>query len=483
MSATALFIIFISYTVLLFLITYVTSRKADNNSFYVGNRRSPWFVVAYGMIGASLSGVTFMSVPGNVMHENWYYLPMVFGFIAGYAVVATVLLPLYYRENLTSIYTYLDRRFGLSSYRSGAVYFLLSRSLGASLRMFLVISVLHIFVFNAFGVPFWLANAIFILLVLAYTFKGGIKTIVWTDTLQTTFMIAAAIICTVFMCSELGWSLSDTLHNVWNSTYSDIFQFEPTHKRFLIKQFLAGFFITITMTGLDQEMMQKNLSCKSLKDAQKNMFTFSGILLLMNLIFLTLGVVIVTYSIQKGVVFTDTDTLFPTIAVKYLPPVAGLTFVIGLISAAYPSADGAMTSITTSITIDLFRIDKRSFSENSVRKIRYGTHIGVSVIFFLLIIFFNTVKNDSIINMVYDVASYTYGPLLGMFFVGIFTRWQLRDKLTPLVVIAAPVLSYLAVKGCALWLGYNFGFEILILNGLLTVAGLYAIRKKIKPAD
>ncbi|MDR2557089.1 MAG: sodium:solute symporter, partial [Bacteroidales bacterium] len=472
MHATILSIIFISYTVLLFFITYITSRKADNSSFYVGNRRSPWFVVAYGMIGASLSGVTFMSVPGNVMRENWYYLPMVLGFIAGYAVVATVLLPLYYRENLTSIYTYLDRRFGLSSYRSGAAYFLLSRSLGASLRMFLVISVLHIFVFSAFGIPFWLAGAIFILLILAYTFKGGVKTIIWTDTLQTTFMIVSAIICTVFMCNELGWSFGDTMRNVWNSTYSDMFQFLPTHKRFFVKQFLAGLFVTITMTGLDQEMMQKNLSCKSLKDAQKNMFTFSGILLFMNLIFLTLGAVLVMYAAQKGIVCSDTDTLFPAVAVNYLPPIAGLTFVIGLISAAYPSADGAMTSITTSVTIDLFRVDKRNFSEDKVRKIRYRTHLCIAVMFFLLIIFFNAVKNDSIINMVYDIASYTYGPLLGLFFVGIFTRWQLRDKLTPLIVVAAPILSFLIVKGCALWLDYNFGFEILILNGLLTVAGL-----------
>jgi Na+/proline symporter len=430
------------------------------------------------MIGASLSGVTFMSVPGNVMRENWYYLPMVLGFIAGYAVVATVLLPLYYRENLTSIYTYLDRRFGLSSYRSGAAYFLLSRSLGASLRMFLVISVLHTFVFSAFGIPFWVAGAIFILLILAYTFEGGVKTIIWTDTLQTTFMIASAIICTVFMCSELGWSLNDTLRNVWNSAYSDMFQFAPVHKRFFVKQFLAGLFITITMTGLDQEMMQKNLSCKSLKDAQKNMFTFSGILLLMNLIFLTLGIVLVMYAAQKGIVCGDTDTLFPTIALKYLPPVAGLTFVIGLISAAYPSADGAITSITTSVTIDLFRVDKRNFSEKKIRKVRYRTHICIAVMFFLLIILFNAVKNDSIINMIYDVASYTYGPLLGMFFVGIFTRWQLRDRLTPLIVIAAPILSFLIVKICLLWFGYNFGFEILILNGLLTVAGLYAIRGK-----
>jgi Na+/proline symporter len=477
MSATILSIVFIVYTVLLFFVTYLTSRKADNSSYYIGNRRSPWFVVAYGMIGASLSGVTFMSVPGNVLHENWYYLPMVFGFIAGYAVVATVLLPLYYRENLTSIYTYLDRRFGLSSYRSGAAYFLLSRSLGASLRMFLVISVLHIFVFSAFGIPFWLAGAIFILLILAYTFKGGVKTIIWTDTLQTTFMIASAIICIVFMCRELGWGFGETLRNVWDSGYSDVFQFAPTHKRFFLKQFLAGLFITITMTGLDQEMMQKNLSCRSLRDAQKNMFTFSGILLFMNLIFLTLGVVLVTYAAQRGIVCGDTDTLFPTVAIKYLPPIAGLTFVIGLISAAYPSADGAITSITTSVTIDMFRVDKRNFSEEKVKRIREYTHIAVAVLFFLLIILFNAIKNDSIINMVYDVASYTYGPLLGIFFVGIFTRWQLRDRLTPVVVIAAPVLSFLIVRACALWLGYNFGFEILLLNGLLTVLGLWLVRK------
>jgi Na+/proline symporter len=429
------------------------------------------------MIGASLSGVTFMSVPGNVLRENWYYLPMVFGFIAGYAVVATVLLPLYYRQNLTSIYTYLDRRFGLSSYRSGASCFFISRSLGATLRMFLVISVLHVFVFDAMGIPFWAATAIFIIIILFYTLKGGIKTIVWTDMLQTTFMIAAAVICTVYMCKELNWDFSNTVKNVWDNSYSDIFQCEVTHKRFFLKQFFAGLFVTITMTGLDQDMMQKNLSCRSLRDAQKNMFTFSGILLLMNIVFLFLGTVLVMYSAQKGIVMGDTDLLFPEVAIRYLPSIAGLTFVIGVLSASYSSADGAMTALTTSFTIDILRVDKQNLSENKIKKIRYRTHLVMAVLFFLLVLFFNAIKSDSIINMVYDIASYTYGPLLGLFFVGIFTKWQLRDRWTPTVIIAAPVFSFIIVKMCAYFFDYHFGFEILLLNGILTVIGLLCLRK------
>lgn len=470
--------VFAVYTAMLFLITYITSRKATDETFYRGNRNSPWFVVAYGMIGASLSGVTFMSVPGNVMNENFYYLPMVLGFIAGYIVVATVLLPLYYKMNLTSIYSYLGSRFGIFSYKSGASYFLLSRSLGATLRMFLVISVLYEFVFKDLGVSFSLATAIFIILILAYTFKGGIKTIVWTDTLQTTFMLLSVVISIACLCYYGDWSFGQMLQSVKESEYSSVFETDVLHKRYFLKQFLSGLFVTITMTGLDQDMMQKNLSCRNLKDAQKNMFSFSAILLVINVLFLLLGAVLCLYATQQGINCTDTDHLFPSVAIKYMPMFVGLTFMIGVLSAAYSSADGAMTALTTSFTIDILGVQNKSYTEKKAKRIRYGVHLSFAVVFFILIMFFFAIKSEAVINMVYDIASYTYGPLLGLFFVGICTKWKIKDRFVPYIVIASPIVSFIIVKLSSILFGYSFGFEILILNGLLTVLGLFMIRQK-----
>lgn len=478
MAALTIGIVFICYTALLFLIGFWTSRKADDDAYYRGNRRSPWFVVAYGMLGASLSGVTFMSVPGNVIKENFYYIPMVIGFIVGYWVVAKVLLPIYYRMNLTSIYGYLATRFGMRSYKSGAAFFLLSRSLGATLRMFLVVSVLHEFVFKAMGLPFWGAALIFILLILGYTLKGGIRTIVWTDTLQTTFMLLAVFISIYFVASEMGWSVEDMVRSVAGSEMSSIFDMDPKSPRFFLKQFVSGMFVTIAMTGLDQDMMQKNLSCRNLKDAQKNMYTFSAVLLLMNFFFLFLGAILGIYAQEHGLSLSDTDQLFPTIAIQYLGPVAGLNFIIGVLSAAYSSADGALTAITTSFTIDILGVERRSLDVEQRKRIRYRVHLMMAFVFLLLIIFFNLVKNDSVINMVYDIASYTYGPLLGLFVVGICTRWTIRDRLTPWIVLSSPVLSYgIVTLSRSLW-GYHFGFEILLLNAFLTVAGLFLLREK-----
>ncbi len=477
MSAWMIVAVFAVYTALLFAITFLTTRKVNNDSFYRGNRNSPWFVVAYGMVGASLSGVTFMSVPGNVMRENFYYFPMVLGFIAGYVVVATVLLPLYYKLNLTSIYTYIDKRFGTASYKSGAAFFLLSRSLGATLRMFLVISVLYEFVFRQFGLPFWGVTALFILLILGYTFKGGIRTIVWTDTLQTTFMLLAVIISIICICRYADWSFAQMLEQVRHSPYSEVFQTDPTHKRYFLKQFVSGLFVTVTMTGLDQDMMQKNLSCRNLKDAQKNMFSFSAILLVMNIFFLVLGAILCLYAVQNGIPCTDTDYLFPEIAIRRLPVLAGLTFMIGVLSAAYSSADGAMTALTTSFTIDILDVEKKRYSEERVRKIRYRVHLCTAVVFFLFIMMFYALKSDAVINMVYDIASYTYGPLLGLFFAGIYTKWRVKDRWVPFVVLASPVLSFVIVQICK-GLGYNFGFELLLLNGALTVLGIGLFRQK-----
>ncbi len=478
MASGLITVVFVVYTLLLFLISFVTGRKATDDAYYRGNHRSPWFVVAYGMVGASLSGVTFMSVPGNVLKENFYYLPMVFGFIAGYVVVAKVLLPIYYRMNLTSIYGYLDERFGMKSYKSGATYFLLSRGLGATLRMFLVVSVLHGFVFSHMGIPFWLAALIFILLILGYTFKGGIRTIVWTDTLQTTFMLVSVFLSIGCIAHAMGWTFVDMVREVKESPMSQIWDTDPMSPRFYVKQFLSGLFVTVSMTGLDQDMMQKNLSCRNLKDAQKNMFTFSGILLVMNFLFLVLGALLGLYAQEKGLSVADTDQLFPTIAINCLPPLAGLTFIIGVLSAAYSSADGALTAVTTSFTIDILGVERRGLPEDRRKKIRYRTHLVMAVVFLMLIVMFNWLKNDSVINMVYDIASYTYGPLLGLFAVGICTRWKVKDRWVPWIVILSPILSFALVRFCKWAFGYSFGFELLLLNALLTFLGLLLIRDR-----
>lgn len=477
MNALLIGVIFAVYTAILFIVAFLTGKRAGDEAYYRGNRRSPWFVVAYGMVGASLSGVTFMSVPGNVLKENFYYLPMVFGFVAGYVLIAKVLLPIYYRLNLTSIYGYLEMRFGLRSYKSGAAFFLLSRSLGATLRMFLVINVLYEFVFKAMGIPFGVAALIFILLIVGYTFRGGIRTIVWTDTLQTTFMLAAVVISIACIVRSMDWSMGGMLAAVWESPFSKIFDMDPMAPRFWLKQFLSGLFITVTMTGLDQDMMQKNLSCRNLKDAQKNMYTCSVIILIMNAFFLVLGAILGLYAQKNGIVCADTDQLFPTIAINYLPALAGLTFVIGVLSAAYSSADGALTAVTTSFTIDILGIERKGLPEERRRKIRYCVHWSMAFLFLFLIILFDRLKNDSVINMVYGIASYTYGPLLGLFAVGICTKWKVDDRWSPLVVILAPLLSYLIAWLTGSLLGYHFGFELLLLNGGLTVLGLWCIRK------
>jgi SSS family solute:Na+ symporter len=351
MQPKIILLIFLIYTVLLFIVTWITSRRADSQSFFIGNRVSPWYVVAYGMIGASLSGVTFMSVPGWVKETQFSYMLVVFGYLFGYFVIALVLLPLYYRLKLTSIYSYLEQRFGFWSYKTGAGFFIISRTLGASLRMFLVINVLQIFVFNAWNIPFWITALIFILLIILYTLKGGIRTIVWTDTLQTSFMLLAVVLSIIYISRGMKVPVNELFSRISENDISKMFVTDWHNERFFLKQFLSGIFITITMTGLDQEMMQKNLSCKNLKEAQKNMFTFSSVLVLVNLLFLLLGAFLLIYSQTKGISVTSSDELFPTIALEYLGPMAGVVFLIGLISAAFPSADGAMTSLTTRLAL------------------------------------------------------------------------------------------------------------------------------------
>jgi len=480
MKPLLILVIFIAYTVLLFTVTWITARKANNQSFYIGNRISPWFVVAYGMIGASLSGVTFMSVPGWVKETQFSYMVVVFGYLFGYFVIALVLLPLYYRLKLTSIYSYLEKRFGYWSYKTGAGFFILSRILGASLRMFLVINVLQLFVFDAWNVPFWINVLIFITLIILYTLKGGIRTIVWTDTLQTTFMLLAVVLSVIYISKEMNTSVFKLAATLTDSSFSKMFITDWHNERFFVKQFLSGMFITISMTGLDQEMMQKNLSCRNLKEAQKNMFTFSGILVFVNFLFLVLGAFLLIYAQSKSISVALTDDLFPTVAFNYLTPIAGVVFLIGLISAAFPSADGALTSLTTSVSIDFLGLEKRAaMTEAAKTKSRYVVHISIALIFFVSILIFRSLNDRAIIDKLFTIAGYTYGPLLGLYSFGLFTKRQVKDRITPIIAILSPVICYfLSLYSVELFNGYKFGFELLLLNGLLTFIGLWIFSYK-----
>jgi SSS family solute:Na+ symporter len=482
MSPSLIFICFLLYTLLLFLITWITARRATNRAFFIGNKNSPWYVVAYGMIGASLSGVTFMSVPGWVGATQFSYMMVVIGYLFGYFVIATVLMPLYYKLNLTSIYSYLETRFGFWSYKTGSFYFLLSRTIGASFRMFLVVNVLQVFVFDAWNIPFSVTVMIFIILILLYTFKGGIKTIIWTDTVQTTFMLSSLILSIILIIRVMGTDFGSMFSQVMDGPYSKMVFTDWTDKRFILKQLLSGAFIAIVMTGLDQEMMQKNLSCRSLRDAQKNMFSFSISLVFANFLFLFLGAILYIYANHQGIPLPGrSDDLFPMIAINYLSPVAGIIFLIGLISAAYPSADGALTSLTTAFSIDFLGINKREdLTEKQKERMRYVVHISFAVILLLVIIIFRAINDRAVIDKLFTVAGYTYGPLLGLFSFGLFTRYKVKDKAVPWIALVSPVICYfLSDFSMVLLNGYKFGFELLIVNGLITFAGLFIFKKKV----
>ncbi|MBU1011982.1 MAG: sodium:solute symporter [Bacteroidetes bacterium] len=473
---------FLTYTFLLFVISWFTSRKSNNESFFVGNRKSPWFVVAYGMVGASLSGVTFISVPGWVGDTQFSYMMVVFGYVLGYIAIATILLPMYYRLRLTSIYSYLEQRLGFWSHKTGAFYFLISRIIGASFRMFLVINVLQIFVFDNYHVPFALTSVIFMLLILLYTFKGGIKTIVWTDTLQTTFMLGAVVFSLVIIVQGLGLSFSEIIGKVFDSDYSRIVYTDWQDPKNFIKQFFSGAFIAIVMTGLDQDMMQKNLSCKKLPDAQKNMITLSIVLVFVNLMFLFLGAALFIYAGSKGITIPAlTDNLFPTIVLQHLGAVAGIVFIIGIISAAYSSADGALTALTTSFSIDLLRLDKLPYDEAKKIRLRKIVHLSMAALLILVIVAFSAINNEAVISKLFTIAGYTYGPLLGLFTFGLFTQRTLKDRWVPLIAILSPIICYIVSENSIQWFnGYRFGFELLILNGMLTFTGLFIMSNKKK---
>lgn len=481
MTPQLIFFSFLAYTILLFVITWLTARRANSASFFIGNKKSPWYVVAYGMIGASLSGVTFMSVPGWVGSTSFTYFLVVVGYLFGYFVIATILMPMYYKLNLTSIYAYLEQRFGFWSYKTGAFFFLLSRTIGASFRMFLVVNVLQVFVFNAWNIPFGLTVAIFIGLIILYTFKGGIKTIIWTDTLQTSFMLAAVGISIYLIGKDLQLDFSSLVSTVANSELSKMVDTDWHSRQFFLKQLLSGMFIAIVMTGLDQEMMQKNLSCRNIRDAQKNMFTFSFVLVLVNLMFLFLGAVIYLYVAKNNIPLPErSDDLFPVIALKYLSPLAGLVFIIGLISAAYPSADGALTSLTTSFSIDFMNLEKRKdLTENQKQRKRYLVHLSFAVLLLGVIVLFRAINDRAVIDRLFTVAGYTYGPLLGLYAFGLFTKIRVRDRFVPAIAIASPIICYiLDLLSPYILGGYKFGFELLLVNGAITFTGLYLFRKK-----
>lgn len=480
MSSGAILLIIAAYFLVLLVISYLTGRKADNAAFFLGNRKSPWYVVSFGMIGASLSGVTFISVPGWVVDSQFSYMQMVLGYLLGYVVIANVLMPLYYRLNLTSIYTYLESRFGFFSYKTGAAFFLLSRLIGASVRLFLVANVLQITIFNEWNVPFIATVVITVLLIWLYTNKGGIKTIIWTDSLQTLFMLLAVGLCVYFISRSLNLDFRSLVNTVADHSLSQIlFLDDWQDKRYFLKQFFSGAFITIVMTGLDQDMMQKNLSCKNINEAKKNMYWFSIILIPVNLLFMSLGVLLFIYAKSNGIAVPDqTDDLFPIIATQgYLQPVVTVLFILGLIAAAYSSADSALTSLTTSFTVDI--LNTKGLVENALKRIRKRVHILISVILVIVILIFKAINDQSVISTIFTVAGYTYGPLLGLYSFGLFTKFKVKDKLVPWVALFSPVICYiLNIYSETLLGGYQFGFELLILNGLITFTGLYLIKEK-----
>ena len=479
MSPYLVLFVIVLYFLLLIAISFFTSKNANNESFFLGNRKSPWYIVAFGMISASLSGVTFISVPGWVVDSNFSYMQMVLGYLVGYAIIANVLMPMYYRLNLTSIYTYFGQRFGKYSYKTGSSFFLLSRVIGASFRLFLVANVLQITVFNSLNIPFWVTVVITILLIWLYTFKGGIKTIIWTDTLQTVFMLVAVVVTIVLISKHLNLDFKGMINTISESSHSKIFYFDNFKgANYFFKQFFAGAFIAIVMTGMDQDMMQKNLSCRNIKEAKKNMYWMSFALVPVNLMFMSLGVLLVVFAQKNGIAIPNrTDDLFPLIATQgYLNPAVAVFFIIGLVAAAYSSADSALTALTTSFTVDI--LNPQNKSENELKAIRKKVHIGVSATLVVVILLFNSINNESVISAIFKVAGYTYGPLLGMYAFGLLTKFKTRDKLVPVIAIISPLICYiLNYYSGFIFGGYQFGFELLILNGLITFTGLFIFRE------
>lgn len=476
MTPTLVAVIMVVYFAALIGISLLTSKGADTTTFFTANRKSPWYLVAFGMIGSSLSGVTFISVPGNVGKIGFGYFQIVLGYLVGYWVIILVLMPLYYRLNLISIYTYLEQRFDTYSYKTGAFFFLVSRTIGSSLRLYLAATVLQLFLFDAWGVPFIFTVATTIVLIWVYTFKGGVKTIVWTDSFQTLFLVSAVGICVYIIADRMGLSFSGMVSLIESSNYSKMFYFDDLNSTlFFPKQFLGGVFIAITMTGMDQEIMQKNLTCKNIGEAQKNMFWFSITLVIVNLLFLTLGALLYLYSEKNGLpIGAISDELFPHLAFTEFGIVAGVFFLLGIIASSYASADSALAGLTTSFCIDFLNFKNKPESQKSKEK--FIVHAGFSLLFLVIILIFKEVNQRSVIDAVLSVAGYTYGPLLGLFAFGLSNTRIVNGKLVPIVCTVSPILSYLlSTNSATLFGGYNIGIEILIVNGMITYLGLWLI--------
>jgi Na+/proline symporter len=483
MSSALLLSIVFGYFLLLLGIAWYTSRGAGEHAFYSGDKKSLWWVVAFGMIGTSLSGVTFISVPGWVKANHWFYLQVVIGYVIGYWIVAGVLIPLYYRMQLTSIYGYLRERFGMVSYRTGASFFILSRTLGATIRIYLVLNVLQVFLLKDLhlfgpddgGVPFWLTSVVVLLMIVLYTLRGGVKTIVWTDTLQTLFMLGALIGTVLYIMNDA--SMQGWVREAKASDMLQVFNMDWRSDGFFLKQVLSGIFITVAMTGLDQEMMQKNISVRSVGEAQKNMRVFSIILLAVNALFLLLGVLLYLHAEHMHVAIpAKSDDLFPLMALEHFPVWLGLLFIVGIISALFPSADGALTALTASTCIDLIGIRDRGWSEERQKRVRQRVHIGMAVVFLGCIMYFHWLQSGTVLKTLLDIAGFTYGPLLGLFAFGIITRRAVNDGVVPIVCIAAPLITFLLKSfSPQLFFGYQMGFETLLVNGLLTFLGLWMI--------
>lgn len=478
MSAVALFCLVFAYFALLLAMAWRTSRNATNDSFFIGDKRSNWMLVAFGMVGTTLSGVTFISVPGAVGRDGFGYLQVILGYVLGYIAVAYILLPLYYRLKLTSIYSYLDQRLGQRSYQSGAAFFILSRTLSASARLYLVVNILQATILDSLGLPFWLATLVILAMILLYTYEGGVKTIVWTDTLQTTGMLLGLVICAGWLLGQLDLSLPASLAAMEAHGLTHVVTTAVDSPAYFWKQLLAGFFIVLAMTGMDQEIMQKNISVRTLRDAQKNMLLLTVVLTGVLLLFMFLGGLLYLYAPTVGLAASG-DKLFPAVVMQHMPAPVQLIFFIGLVSALFPSADGAMTALTSSFCIDILGLQRRADLPEAARvSLRHHVHLGFCALFLLLVLLFKWVDNASMIGLVLKLTGYTYGPLLGLFGFGILTRRSVRDRWVPLVALAGPALCYVIDYNQKLLFGsYRLGLELLIINGLLVFTGLLLISK------
>lgn len=485
MSPALLFCILIAYFALLLGVAWATSRNANNDSFFIGNKSSNWMLVAFGMVGTTLSGATFISVPGAVGKDAFGYGQVLIGYVFGYIAVVWLLLPLYYRLKLTSIYTYLDGRLGRRAYQSGAGFFILSRLFGATARLYLVVAVLQDIILDGLGIPFWLTTFVILGMILLYTYQGGVKTIVWTDTLQTTCMLVGLFACVGFMLGQLDLTIPQALQQMHERGLSRVFTFDANSPNFWLKQIVAGAFIVVTMTGMDQEMMQKTISVKTLGDSQKNLLSLTAVLVVVLSSFLFLGGLLYLYAPVAGVTATG-DKIFSTVVMSHLPAAVQIIFLIALISALFPSADGAITALTSTFCIDILGIKRRDdLSEDAKLRLRRHVHLGFALLFLLMVLFFKWVDNPSMIGVILKLAGYTYGPLLGLFAFGMMTRRTLNDRLVPVVTVGAPILCALLEYNQHYLLGhYRLGLELLIVNGALVFVGLLAISRRatIKPA-